>query len=169
MVLKRSLTLLVVSTLAALAAASIVTLLGLSAQQARAQDFTEAVSVPGAVQEEGASGTNIVEDKKTTLRFTVTLSPKADAQRISERLTFPLSFTLKNADPNQGKCNISGRQVYCAYGVVHPGETVYVDVRFTPSKAGKFNIPALICGTKDGCITHTYPIVVDKDRHHNRH
>jgi hypothetical protein len=69
MVLKRSLTLLVVSTLAALAAASIVTLLGLSAQQARAQDFTEAVSVPGAVQEAGASANRIVKGKNTTLRF----------------------------------------------------------------------------------------------------
>ena len=169
MVLKRSLTLLVASTLAALAAASIVALLGLSAQQAQAQDLTGAVSAPEAAQEEGASANKIVEDKKTTLRFTVTLSPNAPAQRISERLTFPSSFNLRSADPNQGNCNISGRQVNCNYGVVQPGETVYVDVRFTPKKAGKFNVPALICGNKDGCISPTYRIVVDKDRHHNRH
>jgi hypothetical protein len=167
MVLKRSLTLLVVSTLAALAAASIVTLLGLSAQQARAQDFTEAVSVPGAVQEAGASANKIVKGKNTTLRFTVRLN--GDAQRIQERLTFPSSFNLRSADPNQGDCSISGRQVYCDYGRVQSGATVYVDVRFTPTKAGTFNIPALICGGKDGCIAPTYRIVVDKDRHHNRH
>lgn len=163
MVLKRSLTLLVVSTLAALAAASIVALLGVSAQQAQAQAWSDSVSVASDQgQEPSTSGIKIVEDKKTTLRFTVHLNSGAQAQRIFERLTFPKSFNLKSAKPNQGACGISGRQVNCNYGVVQPGETVYVDVTFTPKKAGKFDIPALICGNKDGCISTTYRISVVK-------
>lgn len=165
MVLKRSLTLLVASTLAALAAASIVALLGLSAQQAQAQEWTDSVSdTSGQAQDQGAStsGIKVTEDKKTTLRFTVTLSPDARAQRIFEQLTFPKSFNLKSAKPNQGACGISGRQVNCNYDVVQPGQTVYVDVTFTPKKAGKFDIPALICGTKAGCVSTTYRISVVK-------
>src|SRR4051812_16158994 len=111
MVLKRSLTTLVALMLGVLAAALMVALLGVSSQEARAQESTGGTWESQDQVQDAASNKLVVGKQGTITRTHVNFT--GVRQRVQETLTFPKKnnnpvFTLKQATPNRGSCTISG-------------------------------------------------------------
>jgi len=111
MVLKRSLTTLVALMLGVLAAALMVALLGVSSQEAQAQESTNGTWESQDQVQDAASNKLVVGKQGTITRTHVNFT--GVRQRVQETLTFPkagkhnkLPFKLISATSNRGQCTI---------------------------------------------------------------